>query len=105
MRVLRTYHAGRDRGHRARERALRAAGVDVVLAVPDTWDDAGSEVRLSAEDFEIIELPVFRSGDVNRHRFSDDALRSVVTRGAPDVVDSHEEPFSVARMLPSCQVA
>jgi glycosyltransferase involved in cell wall biosynthesis len=95
MRVLRIYHAGRDRSHRARERALVAAGLDVVLAVPSAWPESGAEQALSAEPFEIVELPVVRPGDVNRHRYADPAaLARLIRTVGPDVVDIHEEPFS-----------
>ncbi|HEX3907592.1 MAG TPA: glycosyltransferase [Mycobacteriales bacterium] len=97
LRVLRIYHAGRDRSHRARERALVAAGVDVVLVVPSSWPESGSESTLSDEPFEVVSLSVSRGGDVNRHRYADPAaLAAVIRRVAPDLVDLHEEPFSAA---------
>jgi len=40
LRVLRIFHAGRNPAHRARDRALLAAGVDVVYVVPRTWPEA-----------------------------------------------------------------
>lgn len=95
LRVLRVYHAGRDPGHRRRERALLAAGVDLTLVVPRVWPDAGSKEVLSEEPFEVVELEVQRAGDVNRHRYgSTDALRTVLARVRPDLLDLHEEPFS-----------
>jgi glycosyltransferase involved in cell wall biosynthesis len=95
MRVLRIYHAGRDRSHRARERAMVAAGLDVVLAVPTQWPESGAEPALSAEPFEVVELAVTRPGDVNRHRYADPAaLAALIRRVEPDLVDIHEEPFS-----------
>jgi glycosyltransferase involved in cell wall biosynthesis len=104
MRVLRIYHAGRDRSHRARERALVAAGLDVTLVVPSSWPESGSEAPLSREAFGIVELPVVRPGDVNRHRYADPAaLVAVVRRVAPDLIDVAEEPFSALthQVLPS----
>lgn len=96
-RVLRVYHGGRDRGHRARERALAAAGVDMTLVVPANWHDGGAEARLSAETFPMIELEVRRPGDVNRHRYANvDRLARVIRESRPDILDLHEEPFSVA---------
>lgn len=95
MRALRVYHAGRDAAHRARERALVAAGVDVTLVVPREW--SGGEVELSPEAFEIVELDVLRSGDVNRHRYaSPSAIGRLLADLRPDVLDLHEEPFSSA---------
>jgi glycosyltransferase involved in cell wall biosynthesis len=97
IRVLRVYHAGRDRGHRARERALTAAGADVTLVVPREWRDSGAEARLSSESFVLAELAVRRSGDVQRHVYTDAAApRRLIDALRPDVLDIHEEPFSLA---------
>ena len=97
MRVLRVYHAGRDAAHRARERALVAAGVDVTLVVPASWPEAGAQRELSPEPFPVVELDVRRPGDVNRHAYADpDALARTVAAARPDVLDLHEEPVSVA---------
>lgn len=96
MRILRVYHGGRDPAHRMRERALAALGVDVTLVVPTSWPDSGAESDLQEEPFRIIELPVRRPGDVNRHRHVDDsAVRAVLADVRPDVLDLHEEPVSL----------
>ena len=94
MRVLRVYHSGRDPAHRLRERALLRAGVEVSLLVPQAWPDAGSQVSLSEEPFPVLELPVRRPGDVNRHRYDPRDLRRVLEQVKPDLLDLHEEPFS-----------
>jgi glycosyltransferase involved in cell wall biosynthesis len=96
LRVLRVYHGGRDPAHRERERLLRAADVDVTLVVPATWPVGGRESRLSAEDFPVVELPVTRPGDVNRHAYAEsEAVERLIRELKPDVLDLHEEPFSV----------
>lgn len=92
LKVLRVYHAGRDPSHRERERALVRAGVDVTLVVPRAWPGADA---LGDEPFRVVELPVRRPGDVNRHRYEDaGAVAELVDELRPDVVDLHEEPFS-----------
>lgn len=97
MRVLRIYHAGRDPQHRCRERALRTAGAEVTLVVPRAWPDEGGEALLSPEPFRVIELAVRRRGDVNRHAYCDShAPTRLLSEIQPDVVDVHEEPYSVA---------
>jgi hypothetical protein len=74
-----------------------AAGIDVTLVVPAVWRDFGGETTLSEERFRIVELPVERAGDVNRHAYSDPReLRRLIDELKPDVLDVHEEPFSVA---------
>ena len=95
MHVLRIYHAGRDYAQRARERALHACGVRVTLVVPTAWSGESGNPGITGEDFEIVELPVRRSGDVNRHSYEQEELDRLIRRIRPSVIDVHEEPFSV----------
>jgi glycosyltransferase involved in cell wall biosynthesis len=93
MKVVRIYHAGRDAAHRERDRALVRAGVDVTLIVPAEWPGGSDEI--GNEQFEVVELPVLRPGDVNRHRYREfDDIVDVLDRVQPDLLDLHEEPFS-----------
>ena len=95
MRVLRVYHGGRDPAHSARDRALVEAGVELTTVVPVQWSEGGAEQWLGPEPFDVVELPVRRSGDINRHRYADpSALGAIVARVRPDLVDLHEEPFA-----------
>jgi glycosyltransferase involved in cell wall biosynthesis len=95
VRVLRVYHGGRIPAHRARERALVAAGIDVTLVAPADWPEGDAET--GADSFATLELPVNRPGDVNPHRYtSHTAIQRVFREVRPDVLDLHEEPFSVA---------
>jgi glycosyltransferase involved in cell wall biosynthesis len=97
LHVLRVYHAGRSPAHRERERALQAAQVDVTLVVPASWPERGGETTLSVGTFPIVELPVARPGDVNGHAYSDGGkVRRLIRELTPDILDLHEEPFSVA---------
>ncbi len=103
MRVLRIFHAGRNPAHRARDRALLAAGVDVVYVVPRIWPEAGAEAALSAESFPIIEIDVRSPGHVNRHSYADvGAVSRLPLDYQVDLVDLFEEPFSRAagQLLP-----
>jgi glycosyltransferase involved in cell wall biosynthesis len=96
LRVLRVYHAGRDSSHRARERALAASGAEVTLVVPTAWEPGGLELEAEPA-VRVIELEVSRSEDVNRHRYKDGAaLRRVIEQAQPELLDIHEEPFSIA---------
>jgi glycosyltransferase involved in cell wall biosynthesis len=97
VRVLRIYHGGRSPGHRGRERGLIAAGIDVTLVVPSRWPELDAESTVTEEKLPIVELSVRRPGDVNRHSYANtDAVARVVREHKPDVIDVHEEPFSVA---------
>jgi glycosyltransferase involved in cell wall biosynthesis len=92
---LRVYHNGRDSAHRARDRGLHAAGIDVTLVVPRNWPET-DEVSVR-EPFPVVELPVARPGDVNRHAyFADGGPEKLIGEVAPDLLDVHEEPFSLA---------
>jgi glycosyltransferase involved in cell wall biosynthesis len=96
MRVLRVYHGGQNVQHRGRERALVAAGVELVLVIPAGWPEEGVADALE-EKFRVVEIPVVRPGDVNRHAYTSPAtLRRLIDDVRPDVLDLHEEPFSVA---------
>ncbi len=58
---------------------------------------AGGEIHVSEPDVSIIEFSVRRPGDVNRHRYmSRGALRQIIGDVDPDLLDIHEEPFSLA---------
>jgi len=97
VRVLRIYHGARNPTHRERERALTESGAEVTLAVPASWPDGGGEEKLSDEAFTVVELPVKRRGDVNRHLYPDRAaLCRLIADVKPDLLDIHEEPFSIA---------
>lgn len=79
----------------------------MTYVVPREWPEPSAERVLSAEPFRIVELPVTRAGDVNRHRYaSTEAVLGVVEEADPDLVDLHEESFSsivhqLLRALPS----
>src|SRR5579884_2418261 len=99
LRALRVYHAGHDPLQRARERSLSSQeGIEIALATPLEWSGemplTGPDV---AEPFEVIRLAVDRAGDVNRHRYAEPQRpREIIERLRPNILDIHEEPFSVA---------
>lgn len=63
--------------------------------MPRQWPEPSAEPVLSEEPFRVVDLPVTRPGDVNRHRYaSAHAVARVVEEADPDLVDLHEEPFS-----------
>jgi glycosyltransferase involved in cell wall biosynthesis len=76
---------------------LAARGLEPVLVVPANWRGDNAEPDLALEPFRVIELPVDRDDDVNRHSYRNDRdLAHRIGQLAPDVIDIHEEPFSVA---------
>lgn len=100
MKVLRIYHGGRDAAHRLRERALGDVGVDVTLVIPAAWSAHPAE-PVDEPGFRVVELPVTRTGDVNRHRYTEVArVQRLIESTDADILDVHEEPVSdVAHQL------
>ncbi len=63
--------------------------------MPQRWPGGAHTHPVDEEAFEVVELPVQRPGDVNRHRHAGDAdVRRVFDRVRPDLLDLHAEPFS-----------
>ncbi len=103
IRVVRIFHAGRNPAHRARDRALVAAGAEILYVVPRVWPEIGSERVLSAEPFPTIEVDVRSPGDVNRHSYANvELVTRLAAEHRADLVDVFEEPFSRAagQLLP-----
>jgi glycosyltransferase involved in cell wall biosynthesis len=97
MRVLRIYHGARDSAQAARERELVAAGLDLTLVLPLHWAEVDAAPDSAVAPYRLVELPVRRPGDVNRHVYKDGRMLARLVRHiAPDVLDVHEEPFSHA---------
>ena len=70
------------------------AGVDLTLIVPSSWPGPD---ELTDESFRVVEMPVRRPGDINRHTYADPrAIAELIAELAPDVIDVHEEPYSAA---------
>ena len=95
--VVRVYHGGRSAAHRARDEALAAAGIRVTLVVPKLWPEGDAHISDEPSGVEVVELAVRRAGDVNRHSYANpDALARLLREVRPDLLDIHEEPFSLA---------
>lgn len=96
MRVLRVYHAAKGELGSGRLPALREAGATVVQVAPAHWGDPADRTAAAPPD-DWIQLPVSRPGDVNRHSYvAGRQLEALVADVRPDLLDVHEEPFSLA---------
>lgn len=95
MRVLRISHSAAVPAWRGRERALRAAGVDVSLLAARTWHAGGVEVAL--HDDEEPHTAGIRTWGRHPALFVYDPRplwRALGERW--DLIDLHEEPFALA---------
>lgn len=99
VRVLRVYHSGVVREYQERERLLRDRhGYDVHLVCPPAWPEGGSLVR-AAPDAEIPLHVVPVRGRLHHpivFWYARSGLRRVLRELRPQIVDLHEEPYSLA---------
>jgi glycosyltransferase involved in cell wall biosynthesis len=98
IRVLRFYHSAVVDVYRERERHLRADhGYDVHLVSPHEWAEGGSVVSAPDEsDFPVYVTRIYGRRHPNLFWYSPRAVKRVVQEVRPDIVDFHEEPFSLA---------
>jgi glycosyltransferase involved in cell wall biosynthesis len=95
--VLRVYHSGVVTGWRARDRELRAAGVDVRLLCPQRWNEGGRVV--SAEpgaDAGFVTIARTWGRHPYGFVYGPITLWRELRRRRIDVLDIHEEPCSLA---------
>ena len=98
VRVLRVYHSGVVDEYRERERLLRRDhGYEVHLVCPPAWPEGGSVVRAMADP----EIPVHVVPARGRPHpilfwYASAPFRRVLRKVRPDIVDLHEEPYSLA---------
>lgn len=98
VRVLRVYHSGVVREYRERERLLRERhGYEVELVVPPAWPEGGSVVTATPDDAVPLHVaPVHGRRHPNLFWYAGRHLRRVLRRLRPQIVDIHEEPYSLA---------
>lgn len=96
MRVARVSHSAVVGAWRERERELAARGVDVELVSATRWVEGGAPVDLDASG----EPNVHGAGTLGHHpnlfAFDPRPLWRLLRDSRVDLVDIHEEPFSVA---------
>ena len=98
MRVLRIYHGAVVDEYRTRDRLLRSRhGHELEIVCPPAWPEGGSLVSPGAEH----EIPLHTIGIGGRHHpnlfwYRSRELRRIVRRLRPEIVDLHEEPYSLA---------
>ncbi|HVP76128.1 MAG TPA: glycosyltransferase family 4 protein [Gaiellaceae bacterium] len=100
MRVLRLFHSAVVPEFLERERLLRARhGWDVHVACPPVWNEGGSVVTASVDpdpEVPVHILPIHGRRHPILFWYSQRALRALMRELQPDIVDVHEEPYSLA---------
>jgi glycosyltransferase involved in cell wall biosynthesis len=97
LRILRVYHSGVVDEYRERERGLQALGHEVTLVCPPYWQEGGSRVHGSpAADLRVRVIPVRGREHPILFWYASRAFRQVVRELQPDIVDLHEEPYSLS---------
>lgn len=95
-RVLRISHSAVVTRWRSRERELSRSGFDVAIACAAVWDEGGGRVRFEEQPGE----KAIAVRTLGRHpilfAYDPRPLWRLLAPGAVDLVDIHEEPFSIA---------
>jgi glycosyltransferase involved in cell wall biosynthesis len=96
-RVLIASHTYTDPTVRGKLRALAALGLELTVAIPQRWRDAGvGRERESSwerqQTLELFPIPVTRSGDVLRAQFGARALATLVRDKRPELIQVEDEP-------------
>jgi hypothetical protein len=95
MRVLRIAHHGVVSAWRERERRLRERGSDVRLVSAERWNEGGRLVPLDPEGDSFVTGARTIGTHPNAFVYDPRPIWRLL-RGKPDLLDLHEEPFSLA---------
>lgn len=98
MRVLRLYHSAVVDEYRQRERFLRERhGHEMHVVCPPAWREGGSLTRPTRAPGEQVHvLPIQGQSKPNLFWYAPRPLRGLLYRLRPDIIDLHEEPYSLA---------
>ncbi|HEY9679231.1 MAG TPA: glycosyltransferase [Drouetiella sp.] len=97
MKVLRISHSGGVTAYRERERQLVARHpVQVRLVIPDNWNHLGSDKNKIDEPFPVIKSKTYGTGNIPLFFYSLNSINKQLLDFKPDIVDIHEEPYSVS---------
>ena len=96
MRVLRINHSAVVSAWRQRERELQALGVDVELLSASKWEEGGGTVALEPDGDDFVVGARTLGRHPNLFLFDPRPLWRLLGDRSFDVIDVHEEPFSLA---------
>lgn len=98
VRVVRVNHSGVVDEYRRRDHLLRSRhGYDLHVVLPPAWQEGGSLVRATHDDqVPVHVVPVRGREHPILFWFATRELRRVLREVQPQIVDLHEEPYSLA---------
>jgi glycosyltransferase involved in cell wall biosynthesis len=98
LKVLKISHTAAVASYRARERALVSEfPVELEVVTPEFWPHLGLEHSNDAdEDFVVHRVATLGSGNVPLFAFAPGPLKRIIKQFQPDIIDIHEEPYSVS---------
>jgi glycosyltransferase involved in cell wall biosynthesis len=97
LRILRISHSATVTTYRDRERALAAdASIDLALIYPSDWPHLGGDNEAINESFRTRSAGTFLTGSIPLFAYNPAPIISVVKWFKPDVIDVHEEPYSLS---------
>ena len=97
LRVLRVTHTATLPTYRDRERALVSeCGFEVLAVAPNRWQHLGDEPDKLETNFRYEPIKIVGRGSIPLFAFDPLKFISLLQEFMPDVVDIHEEPYSVS---------
>lgn len=97
LRVLRISHSATVDAYRERDRQLsKREGIELELITPKYWDHLGGKNEDIKEKFQVYRATTFGTGSVPLFAFDPLVIKKALHEFKPDIVDVHEEPYSVS---------
>ncbi len=97
LKVLRISHSGSVAAYRERERQLISNfPVQLKLIIPDRWQHLGGDNGAVVESFEVAKAKTYGTGNIPLFAYDLPTIARHLKEFQPDLVDIHEEPYSVS---------
>jgi glycosyltransferase involved in cell wall biosynthesis len=97
LKVLRISHSGSVAAYRERERQLiNSFPVDLKLIIPERWQHLGGAEDSVDENFEVVKAKTYGTGSIPLFAYDFRTILRYLKEFRPDLVDIHEEPYSVS---------
>lgn len=95
--MLRISHSATVDAYRERDRQLASReDIELELIAPEYWDHLGGKNEAIDESFPVYRAATYKTGSVPLFAFDPKVIKNALVKFKPDVVDVHEEPYSVS---------